>query len=96
MAVFADVMKSIDAETITSVYTDSSTPANTFAATIKSLGIVRTYLFAGALEDPNAPVLGRVDLVRNYTKLAFRGSGLMGGTPLNSNSTYDELFQAML
>lgn len=79
MATLADIRRAAECDVRTG--TDDTTPAGTFYATTKMLGIVTTYLLAGTDGDDAAPIIGRLESHAGVT-IAARGTGLKGGSPI--------------
>lgn len=75
----ADIRKNKDANTTMWVGTDDTTPAGTFAATAKILGIVRTYLLTGTPDQDNAPIIGHIANLHHGATF-YVGNGVLGGT----------------
>jgi hypothetical protein len=58
---------------------DDTTPPGHFLVAAVVLGETRTYLLAGKVGDPTAPVLGRVDS-DGRTRTGYIGGRLLGGS----------------
>jgi len=76
MSTFADIQKS--ATGIMSTYIDDYTPAGHFAATTTVLGIVTTYLLRGELNDREALIVGRGEII-GRRQTCYLGGGIKGG-----------------
>jgi hypothetical protein len=92
MITIADINAAADEGTNISSYVDSATPAGFFGVTAKILGIVRSYLLEGELDDPNAESKGSVVIDADKNALAYRGKGLIGGTLLGRVESYEKSF----
>lgn len=68
-----------DFRVVTSV--DAATPDGYFLATTKILGLARTYLLEGEIDDGDAPIRGVITMEKNGKgATAYRSTSLMGGT----------------
>lgn len=99
MTTLADIHRA--AETTVSTAVDDTTPAGHFTATAKILGLTTTYLLAGAENDPQATIVGRIEyqpMERFVTAMpvAYRGGGIKGGTLLLGIGDFAVAFQSML
>lgn len=82
MSTLTDIRKAADVDVHTCV--DDTCPAGHFTATTKVLGFVTTYLLAGDVDDPQATIVGRIELpplpdLLTKPPRVWRGSGLKGG-----------------
>lgn len=92
---FRDITRAARGATVAS-FIDDSTPEGHFGATMIFLGVLTTYLLKGELDDPNAPVVGRVEAnMEAKTILAYRGTRLKGGEIISAY-TYGEAFNKMV
>ena len=95
MATLADIKFAAEAPVVT--FVDASTPAGHFAATVKMLGVVHTYLLDGVEGDLKASIKGRLEVqgfgsaVRIYV-----GGGVKGGTWSGRFESTEEAFAAMV
>lgn len=76
MSNLADIEKS--AVGVVATYTDYTTPTGYFAATTTIVGIVTTYLLRGELDDRDAVIIGRGEIV-GLRQNCYLGDGLKGG-----------------
>lgn len=77
---FNDILKMRDKDTAVATSVDAATPAGYFLATTKMLGLVRTYLLEGEIDDENAPIKGVVTINKDgLGAIAYRSTSLMGG-----------------
>lgn len=83
----ANIQASAEAEVIT--FIDDSTPAGHFTAHTIILGIHTSYVLAGALDAPDAPIVGRVE-IHGKGNTAYRGNGLKGGEFAGANKLYED------
>ncbi|MBC9704860.1 MAG: hypothetical protein H9W81_07770 [Enterococcus sp.] len=76
-------------------------PEGHFVATTKVLGLTTTYLLNGELDDEDAVIVGRVEIIEkpnkanSYRTNAYRGSRIKGGELISAGS-YDEAWTKMV
>lgn len=96
MSTLTDICMAADVPVHTCV--DDATPAGHFIATTRILGVTASYLCAGVLDDPQAPIVGRIEYGAEPGDrvTVVRGAGIKGGTWLTGVADEVEAFQAMV
>lgn len=93
LTTLADIRRNADTDVPVTTGTSDATPEGTFYAGTHISGIWTVYLLAGDVDDPSAPVLGRIEHAQTVS--AYRGSSLKGGRFIGHTGERDA-FAAML
>lgn len=88
----ADIRATTDTNGV-STGTDDTTPPGTFYAVATVLGVTTAYLLAGDVDDPNAPILGRIEYTLGRPPVAYIGDRLKGGQMTRMEDDEAAVFQ---
>lgn len=91
----ADIHRHADSNGV-STGTDDTTPPGTFYAVATVLGMTTAYLLAGDVDNPAAPILGRIEYGHRHVAVAYIGDRLKGGQMIRVGEDEAEVFARML